>query len=787
MKMREGLIVLVGGLLLAACGGGSSSGAPLAVNNLQADRSQTSLGVPVTFTVQCSAASGAPLSYRWHYGDETDPNAVTDTTTVPTAIHAYRVAPHVPLLSSYDTYQYYVTCVDSTQPSVSAKASPRSIQVLRIDLALSNQLCSSGAPGRGWCWQSPLPTGEGLSAVAAVSSQVAWAVGDFGTVLKSVDGGTTWLPLYVGGVATSLPVLKGVGASDAENAWVVGVDGSFWVTHDGGTTWLLGKPSAPLPLISLVTTDAAHAFGVSGSGTVFATANAGVSWSSLAVPGLASGSQLLAIGALDAQNVFVAGSGTQAFEIETADGGAHWTAPLMLADGFAFGINPETVGVTRGSRCGNSDGAATEDSVWLAGWGNVTGGVVSVAYSWARGSGSAGAQHHGGDVLNAFDGRTAWMYDVSSGGFFVTGDDLQSVTAAVNPFPREGNLHAFDTADCTTGWVVGSGGEIARTTDGAHTWVPQSSPNAFVPTFHGGAARSTTDAVALALSYDSQSGLPIYSVFATSDGLTWQVQHSDTVDYVNGSYAPFITTDAAGDIVCGSIDYLAIYANGAWSPNLGTAAESQPNAHDVSFVAGSISGRTAWIIEAQHGQVILDDLSVNAPYASLPKTTIPGSYSPSAIAAVDPTHAVLVGANGIQLVSYSGGSWQWTSAASGMPTTAISLGGNGGAATSGWAVGLGTVLRTTDGGKTWTPQSWPSAQVFDTALTSVSTIDGTEGWIGGHQVMLHTTDGGAHWTMTDMTVFYAAAVAAGPYAAWAIGPGSFIRKTLTGGVVPPAH
>jgi hypothetical protein len=388
------------------------------------------------------------------------------------------------------------------------------------------------------------------------------------------------------------------------------------------------------------------------------------------------------------------------------------------------------------------------------------------------------------------------MYDGGSGvgGFFLTGDALQSLTPVTNPFPLEGNLNALDTSDCVNGWTVGLAGEIARTSDGGHTWTPQSSPNAFVPTFHGGAARSITDGLALAVSYDPQSSLPVYSVFGTSDGLTWQPQHSDTVDFVNSSYAPFIVTDSAGDVVCGSIDYLVIYANGAWSPNLGAAAESQPNAHDISFVAGSIIGRTAWIVEAQHLQLLLDDLSVNAPYASLPRTTIPliDQYAvPRAIAAVDPAHAVLVGGHGaIQLVSYNGGAWQWATAASGTQAqlTAISLGSSGGAATSGWAVGdSGTLLRTTDGGMTWTPQSWPYSQVFDTTLTSVSTIDGTEGWIGGNQVMLHTTDGGANWVMTDMTVFYAVPVAAGPYAAWAIGPGSFIRKTLTGGVAPLAH
>src|SRR4029077_6374320 len=104
----------------------------------------------------------------------------------------------------------------------------QAIKVLRENLALSSQLCSSGAPGRGWCWQSPLPGGAGLYAVSAVSEQVVWAAGDYGTVLRTTDGGSTWVPLYLGDVALNLPTLKVVHAQDADQAWAVGIDGPVW-------------------------------------------------------------------------------------------------------------------------------------------------------------------------------------------------------------------------------------------------------------------------------------------------------------------------------------------------------------------------------------------------------------------------------------------------------------------------------------------------------------------------------------------------------------------------------
>ena len=67
---------------------------------------------------------------------------------------------------------------------------------------------------------------------------------------------------------------------------------------------------------------------------------------------------------------------------------------------------------------------------------------------------------------------------------------------------------------------------------------------------------------------------------------------------------------------------------------------------------------------------------------------------------------------------------------------------------TGWAVGgwamdpSGILIRTTDGGITWTPQPYRSSAHF---LQCVFFIDRSEGWIGGEQFILHTTNGGDSW------------------------------------------
>src|SRR3954469_8695126 len=50
----------------------------------------------------------------------------------------------------------------------------------------------------GWTWGSPLPQGDNLTALA-FQGQRGYAVGEFGTMLRTDDGGATW-----SGVSTGL-------------------------------------------------------------------------------------------------------------------------------------------------------------------------------------------------------------------------------------------------------------------------------------------------------------------------------------------------------------------------------------------------------------------------------------------------------------------------------------------------------------------------------------------------------------------------------------------------------
>ena len=73
-------------------------------------------------------------------------------------------------------------------------------------------------------------------------------------------------------------------------------------------------------------------------------------------------------------------------------------------------------------------------------------------------------------------------------------------------------------------------------------------------------------------------------------------------------------------------------------------------------------------------------------------------------------------------------------------------------ALDGWACGRrGTILHTSDGGETWTPQS--SGTTY--TLSSVFFVDTRNGWaVGDGGTILHTVDGGENWKKQTSPVFH---------------------------------
>ena len=114
----------------------------------------------------------------------------------------------------------------------------------------------------GTNWTTQVSSGSKLNGISASDSSVAYAVGDNGTVQKTIDGGTNWSSQ----TTDSNYVLYGVDTVNATTAYAVGKngpDGVILKTTDG-TNWSTVQTvlDAPLSAISVVEADPNVAFAV---------------------------------------------------------------------------------------------------------------------------------------------------------------------------------------------------------------------------------------------------------------------------------------------------------------------------------------------------------------------------------------------------------------------------------------------------------------------------------------------------------------------------------------------
>ncbi|MBL0175885.1 MAG: hypothetical protein IPP94_11575 [Ignavibacteria bacterium] len=90
--------------------------------------------------------------------------------------------------------------------------------VVLVQMIWGQELAAQG----DWHWQHPLPQGNSLNDVAFATSDTAVAVGDFGTMLRTTDGGTTWVTLD----SPTRVELTGVAFADALHGIAVGQYGT---------------------------------------------------------------------------------------------------------------------------------------------------------------------------------------------------------------------------------------------------------------------------------------------------------------------------------------------------------------------------------------------------------------------------------------------------------------------------------------------------------------------------------------------------------------------------------
>lgn len=325
---------------------------------------------------------------------------------------------------------------------------------------------SAQAPGVTWTPQASGVTVR-LRGVSAVSSEVAWASGAQGTVLRTADGGRTWRRLTVPGADTL--DFRDVDALDARTAVVLSIGSGeasrIYRTEDAGVTWSERfrnrDEGAFFDAITFGT--ATHGVAVSdsvdGRFVILLTSDGGRTWNPAPAAGLpparpgegafaASGSNVAMVGAT---HIWFAT--TKARVLRSTDGGRRWTvhdAPIATGDAtgiFSVAFRDARHGVVVGGNYTVEQGRGANVAVTSNG---------GITWTGARGDGVAGFRSA---VTSISTLALTWL-TVGPAGADWSPDDGQTWAPAggdgydaVSLVRREG-----------VGWATGAGGRIARVT-----------------------------------------------------------------------------------------------------------------------------------------------------------------------------------------------------------------------------------------------------------------------------------------------------------------------------------
>jgi len=171
--------------------------------------------------------------------------------------------------------------------------------------------------------------------VLATDFSSAWLSGadiPDGRILHTEDGGMTWTS-HAESLIVDYPMIS-ITAWDDDNIWAVGHGFTILRTTDGGATWVNTTPEShqgsPNDANGITLLSENEAWVVLDYGNIWKTGDGGVTWTVQSIPPDVSGYFLLRICATDPQTAWVSGgtaygSTQEGVILHTTDGGGSWT------------------------------------------------------------------------------------------------------------------------------------------------------------------------------------------------------------------------------------------------------------------------------------------------------------------------------------------------------------------------------------------------------------------------------------------------------------------------------
>ncbi|MDQ3936567.1 MAG: YCF48-related protein, partial [Actinomycetota bacterium] len=362
-----------------------------------------------------------------------------------------------------------------------------------IVLALPGTATAGVAEGHaGWYWGNPLPQGRSLHDLAFAGGGRGYAVGDFGTILRTDDGGSTWI-----GLSTGLTVDLRHVRTITGDSFVAAGGCALRRSDDAGQSfrrlpWTASDLRCTSSIAAVFFASSNVGYLMLDNGNVLRTSDGGETWARrTAVPqtratnpsSQARPSDLFFVD----ENTGLAAIGANIL-YRTRDGGSTWTPvtnPHAAVRGLWFtnGSDGYAVG-DAGLVIKSDDGGQT--------WGDRTTGATDDnlrAIRCADSSTCVVTTGRGNELLRTTNGadsftsvspatKRLFAAAFSSGSRAVAvGQEGTTVISndAAETFSRVGDelggaFTSLRAATSSTAYAFGRAGSLARTTDGGQTW-----------------------------------------------------------------------------------------------------------------------------------------------------------------------------------------------------------------------------------------------------------------------------------------------------------------------------
>jgi photosystem II stability/assembly factor-like uncharacterized protein len=296
--------------------------------------------------------------------------------------------------------------------------------------------------GLNWSAISRVPTGINWQSIFFVDNLTGWVCGSNGQIIKTIDGGLNWI-LQSSNVSNWL---TSVHFTDTNNGFIVSDNynaNQLLLTTDGGANWISVTVAQNMGFSEIGFSTNLKGF-IIGDNAAFKTLDGGNTWTSISIDGLKH--YVRRVKFLSTNKGFILGRNGKI--IQTDNGGDYW-------NNFGLGIRERF----------NSIDFVDSSEGYVVGPNGFVGKTVDGGKNWSKVNFPETAYLN--DVIFT---DTDIGYTTGSNKIYKTTDGGINWTSFII---SSGSPFKFYFLNSITGWCVGYGGTVLKTTNAGLTWVKQ--------------------------------------------------------------------------------------------------------------------------------------------------------------------------------------------------------------------------------------------------------------------------------------------------------------------------